>query len=187
MKPATRQSITRITVALALAAGVPWASKAQENFRENPDLMPRLGETRAEFEARIKGLPRPASPAAPSQVTIPADARGHFFVQVAINGTPVRMMVDTGATGVVLSREDARRVGINPQPSDFTAQTSTANGIVPVAPIVLKEVAVGEISVHDVPAIVHPDTRFQGSLLGMSFLSRLSQFEVIRGRLILKQ
>ena len=95
-------------------------------------------------------------------------------------------MVDTGATGVVLSREDARRVGINPQPSDFTARTSTANGIVPVAPIVLDKVAVGEISVRDVPALVHPDSRFQGSLLGMSFLSRLSQFEVSKGRLILK-
>ena len=96
------------------------------------------------------------------------------------------MMVDTGATGVVLSREDARRVGINPQSSDFTARTSTANGIVSVAPTVLKEVVVGEIFVRDVPAIVHPDTRFQGSLLGMSFLSRLSQFEVSGGRLILK-
>ena len=137
---------------LALAAEIPWASRAQENSRENPDLMPRLGETRAEFEARINGLARPASPAAPSEVTIPADARGHFFVQATVNGTSVRMMVDTGATGVVLSREDARRVGINPQPSEFTARTSTANGIVPVAPIVLDEVAVGEISVRDVPA-----------------------------------
>jgi aspartyl protease family protein len=125
--------------------------------------------------------------AAPSEVAIPADPRGHFFVRVSINGTPVRMMVDTGATGVVLSRDDARRVGIEPQASDFTARTTTANGVVPVAPVMLKEVAVGEISVRDVPAIVHPDTRFQGSLLGMSFLSRLSQFEVIRGRLLLKQ
>jgi aspartyl protease family protein len=96
------------------------------------------------------------------------------------------MMVDTGATGVVLSREDARRIGINPQPSEFTARTSTANGVVAVAPIVLNEVTVGEILMRDVPALVHPDSRFQGSLLGMSFLSRLSQFEVSRGRLILK-
>ena len=183
MRSATRLSITAIRVALVLAVGIPWASIAQEN----PDLTPRLGETKAEYEARINGLPRPVSPAAASEVAIPADRRGHFFVQVSINGTSVRMMVDTGATGVVLSRDDARRVGINPQASDFTARTTTANGIVPVAPIMLKEVAVGEISVRDVPAIVHPDTRFQGSLLGMSFLSRLSQFEVIRGRLILKQ
>jgi aspartyl protease family protein len=179
MKPAKRQLIAGIAIVLALAAGTPSASRSQ-------DLTPRLGETRAEFEARINGLPRPATSAAPSEVAIPADARGHFYVQATVNGTRVRMMVDTGATGVVLSREDARRVGINPQPSDFTARTSTANGIVPVAPIVLNEVAVGEISVRDVPALVHPDSRFQGSLLGMSFLSRLSQFEVSKGRLILK-
>jgi aspartyl protease family protein len=185
MKPATRQSIAGITVALSLAAAIPWASRAQQNARDDPDLMPRLGETSAEFEARIRGLPRP--PQAASPVTILADASGHFFVQAAINGTQIRMMVDTGATGVVLSRDDARRIGINPQPSDFTVQTSTANGIVPVAPIVLKEVAVGEISLHDVPALVHPDNRYQESLLGMSFLSRLSQFEVSGGRLILKQ
>jgi len=184
MKPLIRQSIAGITVALSLAAGVSWASRALENPSEDPDLIPRLGETSAEFGARINGLARP--PPAPSAVTIPADASGHFFVQAAINGTQVRMMVDTGATGVVLSREDARRVGINPQPSDFTVRTSTANGTVPVAPIVLKEVAVGEILVRDVPAVVHPDTRFQDSLLGMSFLSRLSQFEISGGRLILK-
>ena len=184
MKPAIRQSITGITVALSVAAGASWASKALEKPSDDPDLVPRLGETSAEFEARIKGLARPLP--TPSVVTIPADSSGHFFVQAAINGTRVRMMVDTGATGVVLSREDARRVGINPQSSDFTARTSTANGIVSVAPTVLKEVVVGEILVRDVPAIVHPDTRFQGSLLGMSFLSRLSQFEVSGGRLILK-
>jgi len=179
MKPAIRQPIAGITVALSLAAGISGVSRA-----EDPDLTPHLGETSAEFAARINGLARPTP--APSAVMVPADASGHYFVKVAINGTQVRMMIDTGATGVVLSREDARRAGINPQPSDFTAQTSTANGIVSVAPTVLKEVVVGEILVRDVPAIVHPDTRFQGSLLGMSFLSRLSQFEVTGGRLILK-
>jgi aspartyl protease family protein len=186
MKPATGPWIAAIAIVLALATEIPWALRAQENARENVDLMPRLGETRAEFEARTNGLPRPASPPAAAEVAIPADARGHFFVQAHVNGTSVRMMVDTGATGVVLSREDARRVGINPHPSEFTARTSTANGIVPVAPIVLNEVAVGQISVRDVPALVHPDSHFQGGLLGMSFLSRLSQFEVSKGRLILK-
>jgi aspartyl protease family protein len=96
-------------------------------------------------------------------VAIPADARGHFYVQASINGTGVRMMVDTGATGVVLSREDARRVGINPQPSEFTARTSTANGIVQVAPIVLNEVAVGDISVRDAPLWCIPTAVFRAA------------------------
>jgi clan AA aspartic protease (TIGR02281 family) len=186
MKLATRLSIAGIAIVLALGGEIRSALMAQENSRENVDLLPRLGETRTEFEARINGVARPATAPAPSEVTVPADARGHFFVQATVNGTRVRMMVDTGATGVVLSREDARRIGINPQPSEFTARTSTANGVVAVAPIVLNEVTVGEILMRDVPALVHPDSRFQGSLLGMSFLSRLSQFEVSRGRLILK-
>jgi aspartyl protease family protein len=187
MKPARRQLIAGIALVVTLAAGFALGLRTQENLRDNYDSMPRLGETRAEFEARMKGLPRPPSPEGSSEVAIPADPKGHFFVQAAINGTPVRMMIDTGATGVVLSREGARRVGINPQPSDFTARTSTANGIVSVAPVMLNEVAVGEISVSHVPAIVHPDTRFQSSLLGMSFLSRLSEFQVSRGRLFLKR
>jgi aspartyl protease family protein len=183
MKRATRQSIARIAVALGLAGGMSCAAKAQAN----PDQIPRLGETTAEFEARMEALARPASPTAPSSVTIPADGSGHFYVEAAVNGTRVRMMVDTGATGVVLSKEDARRIGFNPQPSDFTARSETANGIVVVAPIMLKEVAVGGVLVSDVPAIVHPDSRFQGSLLGMSFLSKLSHVEVRAGRLVLRR
>src|SRR5437016_3823313 len=114
MKPAPRPWIAGIAIMLMLGAGIRWPSMAQENAREDVDLVPRLGETTAEFEARINGLPRPTTTAAPSVVTIPADAKGHFFVQAKINGTRVRMMVDTGATGVVLSREDARSLGINP-------------------------------------------------------------------------
>ena len=56
-----------------------------------------------------------------------------------------------------------------------------------MAPIMLKEVAVGDVLVSDVPAIVHPDSRFQGSLLGMSFLSKLSHVEVSAGRLVLRR
>src|SRR5436190_15497878 len=95
VKPAIRPRIARVITALAFASGIPCPSMAQENAR---DLMPRLGETRAEFEARINGLERPATSVAPSTVTIPADARGHFYVQATVNGASVRMMVDTGAT-----------------------------------------------------------------------------------------
>ena len=103
-----------------------------------------------------------------------------------IDGTRLRMMVDTGATLVVLSRDDARLIGINPAPADFRIKVSTANGPVLVAPIMLKEITVGAISVRDVPAAVFPDNQLQLGLLGMSFLSKLSHFEVEGGRLVLK-
>jgi aspartyl protease family protein len=154
---------------------------------ENADLLPRLGETTTEYEARTRGLTRPAPPSTPFSVTLVADSQGHFLVEPIVNGTRLRMLVDTGASLVAISREDARRIGINPVPSDFRTTVSTANGSVLVAPVLLKEIKVGELSVREVPAAVFPDNRLQVGLLGMSFLSKLSHFEVAGGRLVLKQ
>jgi aspartyl protease family protein len=158
----------------------PWAAAADEN----DELVPRLGETTVEFEARVKGLPRPPSS---DSVTLVADSLGHFFVEPIVNGTRLRMMVDTGASLVVLSRDDARLIGINPAPADFRIRVSTANGPVLVAPIMLREVTVGALAVRDVPGAVFPDNTLQTGLLGMSFLSKLSHFEVAGGRLVLKR
>jgi aspartyl protease family protein len=172
-----------IVLTLALAPKHRLATGAEENA----DLLPRLGETTSEYEARTRGLTRPVPPSAPVSVTLVADSQGHFLVEPIVNGTRLRMLVDTGASLVVLSREDARRIGINPVPSDFRATVSTANGSVLVAPVVLKEMKVGELSVRDIPAAVFPDNRLKVGLLGMSFLSKLSHFEVAGGRLVLKQ
>jgi aspartyl protease family protein len=95
------------------------------------------------------------------------------------------MMVDTGATSVALTEEDAHRVGIDPPSRDFKLRLSTANGMVLVAPIMLPEVAVGDIVMRDVRAVVVPEDKLEISLLGMSFLSRLSHFEVAGDRLVL--
>jgi aspartyl protease family protein len=115
-----------------------------------------------------------------------ADPQGHFFVEPIVNGTRLRMMVDTGASFVVFSREDARHIGISPAPGDFTTRLKTAKGLVLVAPGVLKEVAIGEVAVRDVAAAVLAGNNLEVGLLGMSFLSKLSHFEVARGRLVLK-
>jgi aspartyl protease family protein len=172
-----------VVLILALAPE-QWLARGAE---ENTDLLPRLGETTREYEARTQGLARPALPSPPFSVTLVADSQGHFLLEPIVNGTRLRMLVDTGASLVVLSREDARRIGINPAPSDFRATVSTANGSVQVAPVLLKQITVGELSVRDVPAVVFPDNKLQVGLLGMSFLSKLSHFEVAGGRLVLKQ
>jgi aspartyl protease family protein len=154
--------------------------------QDHAELLPRLGETADEFEARARGLVRPR-PGEPVSATLQSDTQGHFYVEPTINGARVRMMVDTGSTLVVLSREDARWVGINPAQEEYTMPATTANGVVLLAPVVLEEVVVGEVAVRNVPAAVLPDNTLQVGLLGMSFLSKLSQFEVAGGRLVLKQ
>jgi len=179
------KSLLCFWVVLVLAFVPAW--RLATAGEHDAELIPRLGETTAEFEARINGLARPVSPSQPLSVTLVADQQGHFFVEPIVNGIRLRMLVDTGATLVVLSRDDARRIGINPQASDFQAKVSTANGVVSVAPIRLKEVVIGEISVRDIPAAVFPENKLQIGLLGMSLLSKLSHFEVAAGRLILKQ
>ena len=180
-----RKLLRYLSLILLATALVPkyWLAT---NAQENPDLIPRLGETSAEFEARARGLPRP-TPTEPMSVTLPADSQGHFFVEPTVNGTRLRMMIDTGASLVVLSREEARQIGINPAAADFATRAATANGVVLVAPVVLKEVAIGEVTVRNVPAAVFPDNKLQIGLLGMSFLSKLSHFGVAGGRLVLKQ
>jgi aspartyl protease family protein len=110
---------------------------------------------------------------------------GHFHIDAEINGQPVRFLVDTGATSIVLSKEDAERVGLDPQSLRFTSMTQTANGTVYDAPVRLDEMRIGPLTARDVPAHVSGGDTF-GSLLGMRFLDRLSGYEVQGDRLILR-
>lgn len=106
---------------------------------------------------------------------------GHVVLTASVNGAPVRFLVDTGASTVALSAADARAVGINLGALVFDRTTTTANGLVRVAPIILREIRIEQLSVENVPAVV--DANLSGSLLGMSFLSRLKSFEMREGAL----
>lgn len=119
-------------------------------------------------------------------VTIAANQAGHYETKVNINGRSVHVMVDTGATMVALSHEDAAAAGIHPSRSDFTQRVSTANGFSRVAPVMLDEVSIHDITVRDVRAVVAEPGRLQTSLLGMSFLSQLKKTEISRGVLTLQ-
>jgi aspartyl protease family protein len=116
-----------------------------------------------------------------------ADPAGHFLLTSTVDGVGVRMVVDTGASIVSLSQEDAHRAGFNLEPSKFTAKVLTANGVILAAPVMLKEIAIGDISVRNVAAVVMPKQALPISLLGMSFLSRLSSYEVTGSKLILRR
>ncbi len=108
---------------------------------------------------------------AAGKVVLRADGQGHFYTTGVINGTSVRLLVDTGATMISLGASDARRIGLDPAKGQ-RAVTNTANGQVPVAKVTLDTVRVGEITLHNVDALVHPN-EMPIVLLGMSFLNRM--------------
>src|SRR5207248_1498735 len=120
------RAITLAAVAfIGAVAGIMIASG-----QSDPALLPRLGETSKEYESRIRGV---VIREIPAPVMLMADARGHYSVDTKVNGAPIRMMIDTGASLVVLSERDAHNVGIRPAAGEFTEKSSTANGVVPVA------------------------------------------------------
>jgi aspartyl protease family protein len=160
---------------------LPSLAAAQERGR----LLPHIGETAEEFDARVKGLAPPLR-RDHSSITLTADTRGHFLVETLINGTLIRMLVDTGASAVTLSERDAHQIGLDLSPRQFTRKVSTANGVILVAPVILQKIAIDEIVVTDVAAVVVPAHKLPQSLLGMSFLSKLSHFEFREGKLVLK-
>ncbi|MEJ1159582.1 retropepsin-like aspartic protease family protein [Prosthecomicrobium sp. N25] len=120
-------------------------------------------------------------------VSLRADKRGHFEVDARINGTPVAVMVDTGATSVALRFEDAARLGLRPLPNDFDVPIATANGTTRAARALLKEVRIGEVKVRDVEALIVPAKALNTNLLGMSFIKRLSKVELKGDRLLLAE
>ncbi len=119
-------------------------------------------------------------------VTVDGDRRGHFAVDAALDGRRVTMLVDTGASIVALTHEDALASGIRPFPSDYTTRIGTANGTVSAAPVRIREMRVGDIQVRDVEAVVMPAGRLGTSLLGMSFLRQLRGFDIAGNRLTLR-
>jgi aspartyl protease family protein len=110
-----------------------------------------------------------------------ADERGHVILDATINGTPVKMLVDTGATLVTLTPGDARAAGIDPGQLQYNGRVSTANGMARMGRVSLREIRIGQLSLYDVPAAVIEN--LDVSLLGMSFLGRLQGYEMRGGKL----
>jgi aspartyl protease family protein len=110
---------------------------------------------------------------------------GHYYAEAEVNGRALDVMVDTGASMVALTYEDAEQAGLRLRPSDFTSRVNTANGVAAVAPVVLDRVSIGRITVRNVRAAVCERGRLGKTLLGMSFLSRLERVDISQGRLTL--
>jgi aspartyl protease family protein len=141
-----------------------------------------------------RGEPQDATPPAEPRmssggrsVEIRASRNGHYETRAYVNGRSIDVMVDTGATVVALTWNDARAAGIHVRDSDFKQRVSTANGEARVAPVTLDSVSIADITVRNVRAVVAEPDRLETTLLGMSFLSRLGKAEMSRGTLVLSE
>lgn len=110
-------------------------------------------------------------------VEIRADRNGMFTTSAEIAGRTIPVLVDTGASLVVLTHEDAEEVNLRPAFLEYAVPLSTANGVVNGARVTLRDVSVGGIRVDDVDAVVLPRTVLAQSLLGQSYLNRIGHFE----------
>lgn len=135
------------------------------------------------------GVARPAAPtaAAPSAAArIDKAADGHFWAIAQVNGRPLRVLVDTGASEMALTRADARRLGVDVAGLDYDKPVMTADGRMEAARVRLARVTVGDAEVRDVDALV-VRRGLNASLLGMSYLGRLSGFSADREGLTLRR
>ncbi len=120
-------------------------------------------------------------------VELRAGSMGHYHTVAEINGRRVQVLVDTGATMVALTYEDARALGLSMRDSDFTHRVSTANGFGRVAPVMIDRISIGDITVRNVRGAVMEPGKLGTTLLGMSFLGRLQRVDMRAGTLVLQE
>jgi aspartyl protease family protein len=119
-------------------------------------------------------------------VAVARTSAGDFAIIASINGARVAMVLDTGASSVVLTRNDAKAAGLPIEVLNYTVDIDTANGRTRAAPVTLDSVAIGSLVEHSVDALVAQPGQLKTSLLGMSFLNRLQSWEVSGDRLMLR-
>ncbi|SFM16472.1 aspartyl protease family protein [Shimia aestuarii] len=118
------------------------------------------------------------------RIEIPRGQDGHYRLTLEVNNTPVTFIVDTGASDIVLSKQDARRVGFNPDDLPYYGRAMTANGEVRTAPVRLESVSLDGIQDRNIAARINGG-ELQQSLLGMSYLQRYEQITIAGNRMIL--
>jgi aspartyl protease family protein len=151
------------------------------NLRPAPDCS-KLGPVKSDTapSAGPPGL-TVLRPSSSHTLVYRADPHGHFNLTATVNGAPMRFIVDTGASLVALTLDDARAAGIARSELVFNQRTQTANGRIHFAPVMLREIRIEQLSIENVPAAVIEN--LEQSLLGMSFLKRVKSFEMREGKL----
>lgn len=167
--------ITGLAVVLWIDRDKPPASPAAPVVR---DVTPIPGSVSSRRSAASSGT------AAGSEIMLRAGAHGHFLVDASVNGTPLRFLVDTGASAIFLTPQDAERLGWSAERLTFSERYETANGEIRAAPVNLRSLRIGQLEFYDLPASVG-ETPGSISLLGMAFLKRFDSYQVRGDTLIL--
>ncbi len=136
------------------------------------------------FDAALHALGAPPQTVAGGETRIPLGPDGHYWITARLNGTPIRLMVDTGATVTALSQDVAEAAGVAPDPLRPEADVETANGTVTAQPAEIASLRFGSIAAQGLDAIVMPGEGGP-NVLGMNFLTRLKGWRVEDGVLIL--
>ena len=139
--------------------------------------------------ALVPGVPvtgRLAGESDPDSVVVIRSGDGHFEVHAAVDDQPVSFLLDTGASFVTLTHEDAARIGIDVDALSYDTPIRTANGPVTAAAVMLDRLAVGPLERRKVKALVAHTDVLDKSLLGLSFLNTLGGYSIAGDRLVLK-
>jgi aspartyl protease family protein len=163
--------VVLVMLMLAATAGVVVAYKDPEQVARASDSVSDMLRGRAASKARA--------------VQIARGQGGEFTLQARINGVNTPMVIDTGATSVVLTWETAKAAGLPLELLDYNVDVETAGGHTRAARLTLDRLAIGKLVERSVPALVVPRGQMKTNLLGMSFLDRLERWEVRADRLML--
>jgi aspartyl protease family protein len=175
---ASRERLSSMALQLAAWVGIMVVLAAGYSYRYE------LRELRDRLLAEL--MPSRGSVVDAETVSFRRAADGHFWIDAEVDGQPIHFLVDTGASGVVLTRTDARRLGYRPETLAYDAVFDTANGRTGGAGIRLHRVRIGSIELDDVPAWV-TEGELGESLLGIALLQRLRSVEMENDRLTIRR
>jgi aspartyl protease family protein len=166
--------VSRLLLALLVLVAMAGAVVA---YRD-PEQVARASDT-------VSELMRKRATAATRAVQIARGQSGEFALQAKINGISAPMVIDTGATSVVLTYETAKAAGLPLELLEYDVDVETAGGHTKAARLTLDRLAIGKLVERSVPALVVPHGQMKTNLLGMSFLDRMESWEVRADRLML--
>lgn len=120
------------------------------------------------------------------QITIARSGNGHFYIDaIGINNQKIHFLIDTGASDVAITKEDAIKLGFDPSKLKYTRRYNTANGIAYAAPVIVKQMTIGKKTFYNFEAHVTSGD-LDVSLLGMSLINNFSNFKITKDMLILE-
>lgn len=137
------------------------------------------------FSGRVAANDSRSSTGGHLEEVIMLGRHGHFVTDVYVNGEPIRFLVDTGASHMMLNQEDAERLRLGGGRLRYSVPFQSANGTTYAAPITLRDVRLGQFQLHDLDAFVNQGN-LNISLLGMSFLRQFESYEFKKDRLVLR-